>query len=231
MPKQNTSLLKKMIIKAIIRGDLTVVKELIADGIDVNTVDNETQTLLMLAISSQSLDITEFLIKSGADVNKYGKYHLTPLHLISNDVLLQNIKWRKIVKLLIKSGADINFLDKWHVTALSRAVWNKEFKTSCLLLKLGANPNIADSYGTYPLHFTATLKDITTMKLLIKYGADIYVKDSKNITPLEYLKKGDIDNYQTHERNLINLVKLVQGRRLKNEDGKKTVQTDYDFNI
>ena len=58
MNNAESQILRKMSIKAVLRGDLTTIKELISDGVDINTTDNKGQTLLMLSILSGSHGIT-----------------------------------------------------------------------------------------------------------------------------------------------------------------------------
>ncbi|MCB0379384.1 MAG: ankyrin repeat domain-containing protein [Bdellovibrionales bacterium] len=56
------------LINAVNGGDLEELKGLLASGGNPNIRDNESLTLLMLAVSSQQFAIVEFLVEAGAEV-------------------------------------------------------------------------------------------------------------------------------------------------------------------
>ncbi|MCJ8276807.1 MAG: hypothetical protein HRT44_10525 [Bdellovibrionales bacterium] len=58
-----------ILINAVNAGDLETVKDSVAKGGDVNTRDNESLTLLMLATRSQQFAVMDFLVSSGADAD------------------------------------------------------------------------------------------------------------------------------------------------------------------
>jgi ankyrin repeat protein len=64
-------------------GDLVKIKSLIAEGFDINTVDNNEMTPLHLAAQIGYKEIAEILILKGANVNAKTKSGITPLRFNS----------------------------------------------------------------------------------------------------------------------------------------------------
>jgi hypothetical protein len=63
------------ITQAAYAGDLEIVKLLLANGADIEDIDGDMNTPLLLAIKEQHINVAKYLISSGADIevtNKYG---------------------------------------------------------------------------------------------------------------------------------------------------------------
>lgn len=85
------------LIDAARRGDLSAVKQLVADGIDVNATSNFEITPLWQASSKGHHEVVQFLLEADADPNIRDEvWNLTPLMLSDES---------KIVSLLVKHGA------------------------------------------------------------------------------------------------------------------------------
>ena len=119
-------------------GNIEVVKQHLAAGIDVNAKDQDGYTPLHYAAQSilitgsedkQNKKIAELLIANGADVNARCPDGRTPLY--GAVFLGQN----EVVELLIAKGADVNAKYKDGKTALNAARFNR--KTADLLRKHG----------------------------------------------------------------------------------------------
>ncbi|XP_076276577.1 ankyrin repeat domain 61 water witch [Lasioglossum baleicum] len=84
-------------------------------GCDPDIEDNDERTPLHLALGRSLLayDVTEFLIKWKANVNKTDKYGYTPLHIAALNELSQ------CVDILIQRGADLSARTKGGTSALS----------------------------------------------------------------------------------------------------------------
>ncbi|XP_078041947.1 uncharacterized protein LOC144472596 [Augochlora pura] len=84
-------------------------------GCDPDIEDNDERTPLHLALGRSLLayDVTEFLIKWKANVNKTDKYGYTPLHVAALNELSQ------CVDILIQHGADLSARTKGGTSALS----------------------------------------------------------------------------------------------------------------
>jgi ankyrin repeat protein len=128
-------------------GHLEVVKQSIADGIDVNTKDNNGTTPLHNAARRGHKEIAELLIANGADVNATDKQDAeTPLHWAAY------AGENHIVELLIKSGAGLNpkrnialhSKDRLGATPLDHALNRKKYDTVDLLRKYGGRTGPED---------------------------------------------------------------------------------------
>ena len=84
---------------AAFKGDLSQVKRLIAKGVDVNTIQNDGATALMLAVNKGRGSIIQILLAKGADVNAKTNKGWTAL------VAAKKMRREKIVQMLIKAGA------------------------------------------------------------------------------------------------------------------------------
>jgi uncharacterized protein len=67
--------------RAVQRGDLAAVLELLRAGADVDARDRHGQTAVMLAAHRGHRDVVEALVAAGADLNVVAKYSLTALML------------------------------------------------------------------------------------------------------------------------------------------------------
>ena len=94
------------LFSAIREGDLDIVKDCFNKDL-VNVRGSNGTTPLLLAIGFSNLDIAEFLLKNGADVNMPDQDGNTPL---INACLNEDLD---LVKMLVKYGADINVKTKY----------------------------------------------------------------------------------------------------------------------
>jgi ankyrin repeat protein len=92
-------------------GDLEEVKQLIAEGADVNYRDAANETPLHGAAAWGRAEVVRFLIESGAHVNMPGTTQLTPLHWAAGWGNLET------VKVLLLSGADVRAKNEFGETA------------------------------------------------------------------------------------------------------------------
>jgi ankyrin repeat protein len=163
------------------KGCLECAQTLIKAGADKNLNDPDDVSPLLLATLNFNFDIAAFLVKEGANVNKWDTWGRAPLYAAVD------------MNTLPTGGrADRPSLDK--TTGL---------KLIEILLDAGANPNLqlklfppyrslrddrgADtllSVGTTPLIRAAKAGDIEAMKLLIAHGANVDLPTATGITPL-----------------------------------------------
>ncbi|MFC1834460.1 ankyrin repeat domain-containing protein [Thermodesulfobacteriota bacterium] len=90
------------LITASSQGNLDAVKQLIADGADVNTKNNDFRTALMEASKGGRLAIVKYLVEKGANVDDITKDSRTALMDASRNGHLDTVVY------LVEKGADVN---------------------------------------------------------------------------------------------------------------------------
>jgi ankyrin repeat protein len=186
------------LINAVRNKDPSLVRNLLLQGRNVNTMDERGSTLLTLAVLTDSPPIMELLFEFKADPNLAKENAPTPLEVAvikQNDkaftLLLQHgarvdiTPWMRpllsqaiaydslgMVEQLLTAGANPNVQDKSGVTPLSDAM-SHDKKFVQMLLTHGANPNIYDELGEGPLLDAIKLNDAEKVRLLIEHGADV----------------------------------------------------------
>lgn len=141
------------------------------------------------------------LLKNGADINRMGRYHVTPF---SNLVKKANLR---MVQFFLNHGAEFEY-DEYSVLFPAVAK-NKYVEVVQLLIDAGCDPNFYDE-GT-PLHAACFSKYqiIDNIKCLLKNGADINANDDKGSTPL-MRATNRIGKYRLkEERIIVNKKKLI----------------------
>ena len=203
--------LNAALFTAVEQGNFKEVKNLIAQGADVNATDKKVLTPLHYAVLSGNLKMSKLLIKDGADVNAHSNESETPLYLA---VIHNN---EKMVKLLTSSGADANIsLTSW--TPLFHSCLHGYKTIVKLLLKNGADMSqgiVSPVQATLVCHEEdCTLKDKEEiLKILIKYGVDI---DSVNPDSETSLDRAVIENNTEVVKMLFKLgSKLEKGKHAK----------------
>lgn len=116
--------------KAIHRGNLQQVKELLRNGADPN--GRPDQPLLIEAAMRCNLDMVKVLLESGADVNAKNKSGWTAL------MFATRLEAADIAELLLKHGADVNIKNASGDTCLSMAARSRHLILQELLKEHGA---------------------------------------------------------------------------------------------
>lgn len=175
----------KTIINASYDGDLTLAKELIRDGADVNTRYSGL-TPLHNAAHQNHLEVAKLLIEEGANINSLtDRDGITPLANAAANGHLD------MVKLLVENGAKINFTAKGKtgVQPLHNAANYGHLDIAKFLIQHGADVNaVTYTFGITPLHNAAANGYIEIVQVLIENGADMNVKaigKHKGKTPLD----------------------------------------------
>lgn len=103
------------LLKAIKKGDVEQVKNLIAQGADVNCVNVFDESALGVAVRDGKVEIIKLLIAAGADVNC--------INTFQESVLMTAVKTGnlEIVKLLIGAGADVHYKNRFNESAFTIA--------------------------------------------------------------------------------------------------------------
>lgn len=155
--------------------------------LDLN--NNLGQTPLFLSVFDKNMDMFEYLISKGADVNaKTNKNETLLFYAVGGNKL-------DIVEYLVeKQGMDVNARDKEMNTPIFSSVKLPNVKIMKYLIKKGADVKVQNIKGETPLHracyyrFGRSHDDID---LLVKNGVDINAKTKEGKTALDYSKQGE----------------------------------------
>jgi uncharacterized protein len=139
-------------------------------------------TALMHAVGCGSLDIVQFLLQCGANVEAADNLGVTPL--IGAAVLGSVSK----VKCLLEAGAVVNAVQHDGFSAIALIAANLQSKNAAavidLLLSHGADINITDTNGQTALFRAACQGNVHMMELLVQRGLSVYAVDNKGDTLL-----------------------------------------------
>nr|XP_054761417.1 ankyrin repeat domain-containing protein 50-like [Lytechinus pictus] len=145
--------------KAVSKGKIKEVKQLIKDGANINKEDQDGYTCLHIAVKNGQRDIIEYLIKHGADVEKTTSAGRSTLHLAALQGLL------KVMKIILSHGGELNKGDDDGWTALHIAAENGHLDVTKHLISKGADVN-REEKDAHNGHIDVT-------KHLISQGADV----------------------------------------------------------
>lgn len=205
-------------------GDLDKVKVMLeADPNLLESKGEYDSTPLLVACGKQQLEVVQFLIEKGANINSRMKFGVSVLCAAID----KDVKCYRLVKLLIDQGIDLNVREGDYETPLQSAVRNNNCAVVKLLIDHGVDPNVHSDYGTplqrhicflpnpdekmavflvengaraveynfgsTDLHLAAIYGLPELAQALIKYGADVNLRNEYGKTPLYYAK---VHSYQ-----------------------------------
>ena len=137
---------------------------------DQRKADKSGWTPLHFAAQAGQIDIVEFLIAKGADVNAENLSGVTPLQFAADKA------HKEIAELLIEKGADVSLHLAARLGDLPRV------KSS---VEDGADVNAEDVRGDTPLHIAAAKGHKEVVELLITKGANVNAKNNEGQTPID----------------------------------------------
>ncbi|KAF4962094.1 hypothetical protein FSARC_9828 [Fusarium sarcochroum] len=138
---------------------------LINAGADINLVDYNGQTPLLVAIQHGRWSAAAKLVQSGADLEVRLPDGKTVLHLA---ITMRN---QEFTQVLISRGANVDRKLREH-TPLTMAISSRCTPITAALIDSGANPNLPSRNGNTPLLAAAATGHDETVRYLIAHGAD-----------------------------------------------------------
>jgi len=128
--------------ESISSGQLEIVKKYIDAGFSSSSRNSKGVPMLCLAVRTNHLDIVQYLIEIGADINAISEdRHNTPIMDAASVGDLESIK------ILVAQGADLETQSKNGQTALILAVGHGDVEVSNYLLSAGADYEVKDFLG------------------------------------------------------------------------------------
>ncbi|XP_061586358.1 poly [ADP-ribose] polymerase tankyrase-1 isoform X3 [Cololabis saira] len=175
------------LLQAAREADMAKVKKTLALEIIGFKHPQTNETALHCAVASphpKRKQVTELLLRKGANINEKNKDFMTPLHVAAerahNDIL----------EVLQKHGAKVNAADTLGQTALHRAALAGHIQTCKLLLSYGADPSIVSLQG-----FTAAQMGNEAVQQILNENVPTRNSDV-DYRFLEAAKAGDLDTVQ-----------------------------------
>ncbi|KAK5644313.1 hypothetical protein RI129_005613 [Pyrocoelia pectoralis] len=126
-------------------GDNKIVTALLDNGYDINKLNSNGETPLLLALKKERLCTARLLLVKGANYNVRGDVAESCLYYFAQ------YAWNDMVLKMLEEGCDVNIKHTDGATPLYVATQYKHLSTIQLLLSHGADPLIRTSYSLTPL--------------------------------------------------------------------------------
>lgn len=176
---------EKKLWEAVKKGDMAVVKEMFAAGMNANSsLILKQDKPLMTAINAKQVDMAKFLVESGADVNYSGNQGLNALILSAGVMPVEFIGY------LLEKGAKIDAADEQGGTPLHWAAYHGRTDAIEFLLSKGADLKISGTgfaptaNGGTAMHKAAMKNRAEAVKLLAKKGLSVNDQNPQGFTPI-----------------------------------------------
>ncbi len=151
---------------ACFNGQGEVVKVLIEKGADVNKLNDNGASPLILAVQQSNLVIAELLLKAGAKTDCADVNGVMPLHIAANN------GEQFIGKALISAGANINEKTAEGETPLILAAMNGKNDFTAMLIEGGADVNAVDNAQHSALYYASEAGFTEIVEQLLMAGAE-----------------------------------------------------------
>jgi ankyrin repeat protein len=179
---------EREMITAAERGELVVVKKVLAGGGRINARDQRGRTALLAATHRNRVDTARFLIQEGADVNAKDFIQDSPFLYAAAEGRVE------ILKMTLAAGADVKDTNRYLGTGLIPAAHHGHVEAVKLLLATAIDKDHVNNLGWTALLEAVILGDGGTahteiVRLLVEAGASVNIADRDGVTPLAHAKK------------------------------------------
>lgn len=166
------------------KGDIPALKKALQNGIDINAVNRQQRTAILIAAMNKQYDTVQFLIDAGADINFQDETCFNPFlwGCLNDDLTL--------VKIMVKAKADLTLLTRFGGVGITPAAEKGHVEIVRELLETtDINFNHTNFVGWTPLLEAIVLNDggekqQEIVRLLLKHGANPQMTDKYGKTPL-----------------------------------------------
>ena len=187
------------------KNDLRLVSHLLAKGLDANTINDDGESPLHIAITrARNYNVSRVIIESGGDMCSRRLDGKTPAHSFFNDVVKQ-------VLICHRSSIDLSTIDEYGMTPLHYLSWSSKTTIQDIkpLLRSGHGPlNVRDNDGRSVLHYAAQRGNLQLLAYYLAQTLRVTASDadSSGRTVLHYAvesrRVGAIDLVCKHGGNL-----------------------------
>jgi len=172
------------LLEAVDADDMSRIQNLLNEGLDVNGMNEQGWSALMIAASKGRMDILRLLIENGAALDLKN-------HQGGQTALIFAAHWGhvEVVRYLIAKGANLNMQmdDGW--TALIDSISRGNLEVAKILIDSGANINVKSNTGWTALMAAAHENQREIVDLLIERGVDVKSTNASNDSALDIAKR------------------------------------------
>jgi ankyrin repeat protein len=182
------------LVEAAKRGDAAEVHALLARKGDVNSPAPDGATALHWAVQREDLQMTDLLLRSGANPRTANRYGITPLYIAATNGS------GPLIERLLSAGADPNTAISGGETVLMTAARTGNVDAMKALIARGADVRGREpSKGQTALMWAAAENNAAAARLLVASGADIQERSrSGSFTPFLFaVRAGHIEASRT----------------------------------
>ena len=166
--------------RAVIKGDLELIKTLIERKADVNIRNEDGNAPLHSAARRANIQVLRLLLSSGAAVDVQDNRKETPLHKAASRGLTE------VVVLLREYGSDTEIRNSDSAVPLLNAVSGGREAAVRLLLKYTTREDLQNTESAF-LHAAVRAKNSTIVALLVDAVLDVNMKDKHGRTAFSYI--------------------------------------------
>jgi ankyrin repeat protein len=179
---------ERQMIAAAERGELAVVKTLLAGGARIDARDQRGRSALLAATHRNRVDVARLLIQEGADVNAKDFIQDSPYLYAAAEGRIE------ILKLTLAAGADLKDTNRYRGTGLIPAAHHGHVEAVKLLLATAIDKDHVNNLGWTALLEAVILGDggavhTEIVRLLTAAGADVNIADRDGVTPVAHARK------------------------------------------
>ncbi|MHC2990496.1 ankyrin [Pontibacter sp. HJ8] len=177
------------ILKAVVTKNLNVVAKALKNGADVNAIDHQKRSLLLLATQNNDLKMAQLLVAKGADVNQQDIIKDSPFLYAGAAGQTQ------FVKLYLEHGARFDVFNRYNGSALIPACERGHLE----VVKLLANTEGFPIDHVNRLGWTALMEAVVlgngsrtyveVVQMLVDAGCNIHIPDNDGVTALQHAKE------------------------------------------
>jgi ankyrin repeat protein len=150
---------QRRLISASRNGDAEEIRQLIAEGMDIDCELKYSSSALILAVARGQAEVVSLLLAAGAKANRRNYFGLSPI------LEATERGFADLVRLLVNSGADTNLRHNNGKTPILAATIKRDRKMIKTLLELGADPDLEDFDGWSAKRWAEAESDVTIQAL------------------------------------------------------------------
>ena len=164
----------RRLFQAIFAGDESGVVESIAAGAELNDVNADGETVLLIAAKRGDERIVRILLDAGADIDARNPLYWA---IVQGQVA--------VALLLLERGANVSVTTAEGDSPLLAATRHNQTDIALALIHAGARLNAVDRFGDTPLRFSIEWGNSAVVRALLRAGADPdLARDDDGQTPL-----------------------------------------------